>query len=430
MGRMRLMGRIGLMKHMGHMGHMGLLALLATLLLTVGCSEDDDRDTLRQKSMVEVVPCVSSYNDIDADTGSNPDVEPITRADLWPPTGYRLYHELTGVNGILRSNETAPIAVFFTSGTTQVAHLDNTTVPHRFVYNSSTTSWRIDEELENAGEYLLYGFVPYSAATNAVIGTNSTFENEAILTLNGLNSVMNQDVCVIVGAKNGKKEDNIIVPVEYPKTGEFACTIHKSETNPNYIYLLFDHLYAALRFRFRVDETYAALRTIKLKKLELLAYQDEACTRLMTKKVKTVVTLRPNHTNTSPIVYTIEFTPDGGGDMSPVLIYDNETTPVELPSGKYTEGDNIGEYIYTESMGFVPKTSSYYGLKSTYDVYDKQGNLIRQNCVAENKINPRKLFGKESLDRGYMYTMKLTVKPTYLYMLSEPDLDDPTMVLN
>lgn len=407
-------------EHRGFRGHRGLMLLLAALLLVVvGCSEDDDRDALRQKSMVEVVPCVSSYNDIDADTGSNPDVEPITRADLWPPTGYKLYHELTGVNGILRSNETAPIAVFFTSGTTQVAHLDNTTVPHRFVYNSSTTSWRIDEELENAGEYLLYGFVPYSAATNAVIGTNSTFENEAILTLNGLNSVMNQDVCVIVGAKNGKKEDNIIVPVEYPKTGEFACTIHKSETNPNYIYLLFDHLYAALRFRFRVDETYAALRTIKLKKLELLAYQDEACTRLMTKKVKTVVTLRPNHTNTSPIVYAIEFTPDGGGDMSPVLIYDNESNPVALPTGNE----------WTESIGFVPKTSSYYLLTSTYDVYDKQGNLIRQNCTADNKINPRKLFQKESLDRGYMYTMKLLVKPTYLYMLSEPDLDNPTMVI-
>jgi hypothetical protein len=86
-------------------------------------------------------------------------------------------------------------------------------------------------------------------------------------------------------------------------------------------------------------------------------------------------------------------------------------------------------------MGFVPKTSSFYKLISTYDVYDTDAsgnyrNLIRMDCTAENKINPRKLFNKESLDRGSMYTVKVTVKPTYLYVLSEPDLDSPTMTLS
>ena len=81
-------------------------------------------------------------------------------------------------------------------------------------------------------------------------------------------------------------------------------------------------------------------------------------------------------------------------------------------------------------MGFVPRTSSFYTLISIYDVYDSKDNLIRQNCTAVNKIDPRKQFKKESLDRGYMYTLRFTVKPTYLYVLSEPDLDNPMMVIN
>ena len=77
-------------------------------------------------------------------------------------------------------------------------------------------------------------------------------------------------------------------------------------------------------------------------------------------------------------------------------------------------------------------------LRTTYDVYDNnpseghpEGNLIRQKCVAENKIIPQQLFTNvSSLARGYMYTINLTIEPTYLYMLSEPDLDNPAVVIS
>ena len=249
-----------------------------------------------------------------------------------------------------------------------------------------------------------------------------------MLTLTGLNSVMDQDVCVIVGAKHGTKTGEADpVPVTTPQPGDFTCSISTGESTPNYIFLLFDHLYAALRFRFRVHDDYAKLRTIKLKKLELLAYSDELCEHLMTKKVNTTVTLKTNTTGDSPIIGDINFTTDdASGDMTPVLIYDNMESPVELPTGE----DSNGDKKYTDNMGFVPKTSSYYMLRSTYDVYDRYNNLIRKNCVAENKIDPRKQFNKESLDRGYMYTLKFTVWPTYLYVLSDPDLDSPTMIID
>ena len=75
-----------------------------------------------------------------------------------------------------------------------------------------------------------------------------------------------------------------------------------------------------------------------------------------------------------------------------------------------------------------------------YDVYDKNvtrehphGNLVRQDQYAENKINIDALFDEEGLidgmtmERGTRYKLNLKVYPTYLYMMSEPDLDNPTM---
>ena len=389
--------------------------LLAVMMLTVGCSDDSDERTASGSSAsVELVPYVSSYTE----------VEPLvsgTRAPSspsWAPDNFFLYDDLTGVGGVLRSNEHAPISVYFTKdGSSELLR--------RFTYGSSNGKWRIDEEVAQAGDYYLYGFVP-SSAGSASIEPNSIYADGAVLTLTGLNSVMTQDLCFVVGAKHGKNVDSSVVPdteSEKVALGDFKCNIKAGDGNPNYIFLLFDHLYAALRFRFRVDAKYAELRTIKLKKLELLAFQDEACLHRMSQKVQTTVTLRKTN-GTSPIVSVSNFITDntttGGSDpMDWAVIYDNKSEPITLPSGS----------TYTDNIGFVPKTSSFYLLRSTYDVYDKQNNLVREDCVAENKIDPRKQFLKEQLDRGYMYTLKFTVNPTYLYVLSEPDLDNPTMVL-
>ena len=310
-------------------------------------------------------------------------------------------------------------------------------LPYTFDYTTSETSadiWtsRVALKTLDSGEeipddretYYFYGFMPKGDVTDVVITPyNSSYAEGAIMTFNGMDSVTPDDISVIVGVQ-GYNAETQSVPDMTNGLGKFS---YYPETDGRYIFLLIDHFYAGLRFRFRVDTDYAKLRAIKLKKLELVAFRNEACTQLMTKKVSTTVTLGANTSGASPIVGEIAFTPvPESGDMDPVLIYDNETNPVILPSG-------VNEY--TDNMGFVPKTSSFYKLISTYDVYDTNAdgsprNLIRQDCTAENKIDPRNLFNQESLDRGKMYTVKVTVKPTYLYVLSEPDLDSPTMALS
>ena len=282
-----------------------------------------------------------------------------------------------------------------------------------------------DEIPDDRETYYFYGFMPKGDVTDVLItpyGSPASYANGAIMTFNGMDSVTPDDISVIVGVQ-GYDGTPANIPDMTNGLGKFS---YYPERDGRYIFLLIDHFYAGLCFRFRVHEEYAKLRAIKLKKLKLVAYRNEACTQLMTKKVSTTVTLSANSSGASPIVDEIEFDPVlDSGDMDPVLIYDNETNPVLLPSGEN----------YTENMGFVPKTSSYYKLISTYDVYDTDAsgnprNLIRKDCTAENKIDPRNLYNQESLDRGKKYTVKVTVRPTYLYVLSEPDLDNPTMVIN
>ena len=87
---------------------------------------------------------------------------------------------------------------------------------------------------------------------------------------------------------------------------------------------------------------------------------------------------------------------------------------------------------YGEYMGhFMPQGVDKLKLTSVYDVYDKKGNLIRESCMATNTLILKELFSEQNESRrGCRYTIKMTIQPTYLYVLSEPDLDDPTVTLD
>ena len=73
-------------------------------------------------------------------------------------------------------------------------------------------------------------------------------------------------------------------------------------------------------------------------------------------------------------------------------------------------------------------TTLGFKLTTVYDVYDRKGNLIQANRQAENDLS--RLAAVTALTRGQQATINLTVNPDFLYQLSDPDLDNPTIVLN
>ena len=244
-------------------------------------------------------------------------------------------------------------------------------------------------------------------------GTIGAYSEGAIMTLKNVPTVMPNDLCVVIGAKHGtdKEHDSGL------RMGDFSFTT-SAETTGNYVFLLFDHLYAALRIRMKVYEDYNNLRTIKLKSLQLSTQAGNETTK---KRTDITIKLRATDSSVSPIQK---------------ITYGQPETPYPAIEGglefwSSTAGEELGT-AFTEHIGhFMPNGITRLSLTSVYDVYDKKKNLIRKDCKATNHMLLSELFsGQTATERGKRYTVNITIQPTYLYMLSEPDLDNPTVVVN
>ena len=265
-------------------------------------------------------------------------------------------------------------------------------------YNSG--SWVSKIPLDE-GEYYVYGLMPGSEAGKVKLTPKSSdFAIGATMEIQGLNPVTNSDVCTIVGVK-GSTTAAGFADVDI-KQGAFA---YDAQNHGTFIYLLIDHLYAALQLNMNINSDYNALRTIKLTKLTLKS-----------KSVTTVnmtVELTSNTTNTLPIT-SLTLSPTST-DGKTVEIYNGEEQTLE-------EATNLMFLACTAPIS----TNTQFEMETTYNVYDRKGNLIRKNCTAKNVLN----LPSGGLTRGQKYTFNLTVNPTYLYVLSDPDLDNPTITVN
>lgn len=282
-------------------------------------------------------------------------------------------------------------------------------------------------DIEETGDYYVYGYIPKEVANSVSIAGNSSYSEGAVLTINGIKTVTHSDVCVIVGAKDGTDAEHATSSTgENLSTGDFKVNAQRvvmGEENTgssNYIYMLFDHLYSALAFNFTIDATYNALRTIKVRKLELIGYGDANGTKIKA-RYNVVVRLKSNTTGTSPI-QSVTFTPDAtSGNLAFEPIYED----------KNGVGVTLDPDIPTGFMGcFVPGQNTNFTLRTTYDVYDKNNNLIRSGCIADNAIDLLSKFHASGILRGQLFKITIKVIPTYLYVLSEPDMDNPTLVIN
>ena len=258
----------------------------------------------------------------------------------------------------------------------------------RITYYTSTSKWNAYFEVEKNKTFTVYGYMPKTEGMASTL-TKSTAD-AATLTITGIKPVTTDDICIITGVNDtdsGLKE------------GQFSWSTPVEEEIETYnISLLMDHLYAAAQFRLKIDAEYASLRTIKLKTMTLSTNIGS---------VNATVTLKHNDTGASPIS-SVTYTPSGDSDE--IIIFNSDegvaldkTTPLDI------------------NACFAPTLSANLTLVSTYDVYDSKGNLIRQNSTATNKLPNLEAI------RGQRVQLYLTVNPTYLYVLSEPDLDNPTI---
>ena len=370
--------------------------------LLISCSSDDTAEPKTEKSTeVQLMSYVAGFEE-PTRTNRASDGYGTTRA--WtPPSGYSPY----------QLDNDQSISVFFTQASTPGEE--------RFFFTSAG-KWKVSGDELTAGTYYLYGYVPYDKSITSTVNKldgSLSFADGAVLTMTNVPTVSPADICVLVAAKNGKADYK--ADADYSVTGlqpgDFQYVA--PEGSGNYIYLLFDHLFSALRVKMRVQGDYADLRTIKLKGLRLQACVGSEPTK---KKTNITVTLNKTTDGTSPIsndVNDVVFTPTGTEVSDGGVIVESE------------QGIELTKDYQPFQSHFMPAGVTKLNIISTYDVYDRKGNLIRLNDEAINTIDIQELFsGQTKALRGRRYTVNLTINPTYLYMLSDPDLDNPTVIID
>ena len=273
---------------------------------------------------------------------------------------------------------------------------------------SYTTNWSNSGiRVEECEQFYMYGYMPGtygSSITAEVSDLNKDYSKGADLTITGLPIFTSKDICAIVGVQK------ISAPSDAKNTVEGNYGYFSGLDNENYVNLLMDHLYSKLILKMNVDANYSLLRDIKLKSVTLTCSYGETVDA--TVKLRTGYGLQGNTTAYSANLSGTNqehslWTSTEGTIIPPDA---NETTPLSL-------GTINCPPVVLDAAG------TYMKITCIYDVYDKEENKVRE-CTVENKLKTA------AVTHGMEYTVTLTVAPTYLYVLSDADLNNPTIKIN
>lgn len=303
------------------------------------------------------------------------------------PTGFVFYDELSP----RMSDADTKIHCFMTHGT-------NVDFQGDFSYKGES-SWFSKIPLDD-GTYQVFGFMPSAELGKVSIAPQTNYQTGAVITATGLPVLTVTDPCVIVGVKGA---GNNVTPIANMNM-QLGAFSYNAGDEGDHLYVLLDHLYAALHLRLKIDDDYSQLRTVKLTRLSLTAQQ--------VKSVNVVATLTAG--STAPLSEVVTENTTGLGDE--VVLYNGDEQQL-YPS---TTFDRL--------VCVAPGVNRLFVMKTTYNVYDRQGNLIRENRTVENTLAiPETTM--PLLAGGKKLIFNLTVNPTYIHVLSDPDLDDPKIII-
>ena len=261
-----------------------------------------------------------------------------------------------------------------------------------FSYAADQSEWSSNVRVRPNQNQYLYGFMPATAASATAISYLSDgYAKGATLTVNGLDPVTAVDLCFLAGVKGGE-------PVASSENITMWKYLYEGQPKShNKVNLLMEHLYASLSLKLVLGSSYDLLRTIKVKKIQLKAAGA--------RKINVSITQ--------------------WNGLEPLFNYATTETAAEVTDMlNSTAGETLSTSVplVVNDLYVVPILTGM-KLVSFYDVYDKEGHLLRKDCRAENDIT-----GLMSMRAGTRTTLTMTVIPSYLYYLADPDALDPTIV--
>lgn len=368
------------------------ILMASTITLCLSACSDDASELGSNWDTLELVSFSQPLVDVDQATTraiTLPDNYSVF-SDIYPQTS----SEYATIHAYLIANNAVSNEGNFTFNKDAVIKTDDGAI--------TKTGWSSNISVKQGSNYYVYGFMPASLSAS-IAKNNGSYENKAIININSLDAVSPADICVVTGVKGFETPITDSSTSGSVDLGSFSYT-GQAKGN-NYIYLLLDHLYACVDLEYTLEAFYSTLRQIKLRKVEIAATNS--------KKHNLTVTIDGNNTP----VYSVSDTETTNANESAVIYDKTEEDAENIPN-------TLEGYLSVPGF-FKPELTNQFVVTSYYDVYNRKGDLVRKGCKAENKLSLR----GTNISRGQKRTVKFTIIPTYLYVLSEPDLDNPTIEL-
>ena len=382
---------------------LGILLGIALPGLLTSCSDDREPDLVGAVHELHLAMGTQRFE--------------VTRASGDVPSDFEMYDHSTSLAPI------SQIQGYMSYWNNDDSKWDYMPATFNYENDGSADTWASQVALKDNLDYYFYGFMPKNAVSGTVSltpyddGNGADYAKGAIMTLNGLNAVSPDDICIVVGAEGYGKDPKTAVPDMRSGLGKF---LYKTSDGDN-LFLLIDHLYAGLRFNLKLNESYSRLRKIKLNSISL---EPDNTDGNAVATVKAKVTIVNNADGQNPIVPI----PTGGGNFKGGKVeFTVESIGAQPRPAVLYQGDDLWLTATDQPFlaCFCPSTNTNFVLETNYDVYDRYDHLVRANQTARNRIKLQ-----WSLTSGQIHTINITVSPTYLYVLSDPDLDNPTFNVN
>lgn len=287
---------------------------------------------------------------------------------------------------------------------TQLVQIENKNYG-TFHYNPSLNGWQSNITVKEERQYYLYGYMPAEitgASVNVAAPTSGKYSDGIKMTMTGLPAITADDICLIVGVE----QLNELVSSSTTNVTEGNYSYLSGIVDRNYVNLLMGHLYVSLQLSFKLDAEYAKLRSIHLKKVEMTLPKANG-------KVDATINLRAGYGIVDP-TFTLSASSE---DKTAKLFETTDPTKELLLDAKYTQDPLIVNSVYCAPNIFSGGGASL-KIKTTYDVYDRTKNTNLGERTAENTLQIT-----ASMKSGQQKNVILTVNPTYLYVLSDGDLD-------
>jgi len=272
---------------------------------------------------------------------------------------------------------------------------DGTKSEGSFIYRNETAThyWTAQNLKVKPGTrtFWLYGYMP------AVEGITGEILGERKLKLSGIQPISPHDICIVTGVK--VYESSVL-----PLRGTFAFEYKNSDYNDvTVLNLLLEHMLGHVDFKFKIGSRYSQLRKIKVKSLTIKTTS------------KSSISAEINLPANTEDVVSISYSAEGANKKYETMLLASTAPSILLTTSGVSVGSGINVAVGTGlSENFV--------LESEYEVYDLKNKLLSTRKASNNLSGVLPVMGQKK-------EVVLTVEPTYLYQLSDDDLNNPEVTI-